>query len=371
MNCFDTICVPFVYGFRCMVYCLPCCFRQRFVSLHPFDTQLQQNKCKLGGWYSDYYRNRINTRDTFYTLLGLRFRHKDAEDVALYVQRLCQHMNAEGQVPIEFVYSWGQWSPKFATYGKTNVDANLYFIIMAWWCNETHPNVIRKYYLYIQRAYEWLNTFVCDNTFYEPIGASWEWTRHHRGCLTLTNVLMTQAIRSMELIACLIGDTRQQALFRDKHDSFKAKRVADIYKTQETLPRILAIHWNMVPDDFLQSFEQEMQTNYVPLRTDGPIPYESTARARIYGQSDLHSTVVWPFVGFLWISILAKRHKMDIARSWWASYIEMHHAHTIYDIYSGNTGIPIRRAFLKAMPAHSATLSLQMAAKQALQGVPV
>lgn len=372
MCAFDICCLPCILCIRFLTWILPCLFNTRISRQDAFDVQLQCNRCPEGGWYTDYYATRVCTRETFYTLLALRMRRKGIRHVKRYVERLAESMTADGQVPSGFVYSWISNTPTYTNF-QTNqlaVDANIFFIIMVWWCHEKYPNAVPQLYLHCQRAMHWLETLIHDRTVYEPIGASWEYTREHDGVLLLTNTLMVQAIRSMELIACVMKDERVQKQYEIEHGHWTSKWQVEIYKTQETLPRILALHWNMVPRNFIQSFNQGIQQPHVPTRTAGPITPNIMLRERLYGRGDLHTKVVWPWIGFFWISLLTSRNYTDEAQGWWTAYIEMHHSNTLYDIYDVTSGLPVRRAFLKAMPAHSLTLAMQLTASQLLTGTP-
>ena len=373
MNCLDICCLPFIYIYRCIIWLCPCMFHIRYSSYEPFDIQLQNNRCREGGWFSDDYQNFVSTRDTFYVLIGLKMRRKGNPETLKFVQRLSKTLTADGQVASGFQYHWMSSQPIYTDQNshQMTVDANIMFIIMVWWCHEQYNEEIHKYYLFCQRAMHWLDTFAHNNILHEPMGASWEYTRQHDGKLLLTNVLMTQAIRSMELIACSLKDKRLEQIYRDRHRHWLSKWQNEVYKTQETLPRILAVYWNMVPTIFIRSFNQEINTPHVSLRTPGPIKPASMLRDRIYGRGDLHQTVVWPWIGFFWTALLASRGEKLMARRWWTAYIEMHHSKTLYNIYDKDTGLPIRRAFLKAMPAHSLTIAMQMAANQLLTGMPV
>lgn len=373
MNCLDVCCLPFIYIYRCIIWMCPCMFNIRYSSYEPFDIQLQNNRCREGGWFTDDYKSLVSTRDTFYTLIALRLRNKGGKETFAFVKRLSKTLTADGQVASGFTYHWLSNQPIYVDNNshQMSVDANIMFIIMVWWSVEHHHEQLHKYYLHCQRAMHWLDTFTHNHILHEPVGASWEYTRKHDGKLLLTNVLMTQAIRSLELIACTMKDKRLEEMYRDRHRHYVSKWQNEVYKTQETLPRILAVYWNMVPKIFMSSFNQEIHTPHVPLRTSGPIKAASMMRDRVYGRGDLHQTVVWPWVGFLWVAILASRGEKVMARRWWTAYIEMHHAKTLYDIYDRDSGLPIRRAFLKAMPAHSLTIAMQMAANQLLTGLPV
>ena len=113
-------------------------------------------------------------------------------------------------------------------------------------------------------------------------------------------------------------------------------------------------------------FDQELTTNWIPLRTDGPIQTNKTARSRIRGRDDMHSEVIWPFVGFLWIIVLAERMKYELANHWWDSYLEFHAPMTIHNMYEPTTGKPVRRACLRATSMHASSISLYFAAKNAI-----
>lgn len=370
MSCECLLFLPILF-YRFIVWMIPCCFKYTHRHREAFDIQLQWTHSNDGGWYSDFYRKSISTRDTFYVLFGLRLRKLGEVNVEKFVQRLSENMNTKGQVPSMFIPSWysGE-NPVYKLDDIDTVDSNAFFLIMVWWmCEKDYTKMNKGLYLYCQRAFRWLENNQCTNTMYEPIGASWETTRQHGGYLLLTNVITIQAIRSMELIAMIQKDTILQEACVEKHGKFIQKWQPELYRTQEVLPRILAVHWGMVPSNFLLSFNQELQATWIPLRTAGPVVDKTTFSSWVRGRSDMHTTVVWPFVGFLWISILAKRMKMDLARTWWASYIEFHYPQTLYDMYSKETGLPIHRAFLKASPVHSVTISMYIAANHSISGL--
>ncbi len=372
MNCLECICIPFIYIFRCIVAYLPCCFKHGKIKQEPFDIQLQCARSKKGGWFDNYHQNFINTRDTFYTLLGLRMRNRGLKETIQFVQKLSDHMNASGQIPYTFQNGWYELTPLYKKNNIPIIDANIFFIIMAWWAIEMDHHAVKNMFLQAQRAYAWLETYICQHKIYEPVGSSWTYTYKHTGYNVLTNVLMTQAIRSMELISCVLNEKRHQDIFVKKHNKYIANLTPNLYQTPDTLSRMLALYWNILPSNFIESFDQQLcNMAYIPIRTEGPIPCPVSFESKIYGYNDLHLTIVWPFLGFLWVSILCKKSKKHLAEKWWESYIEFHHRSTLYNIYSKETGLPIRRAFLKAKPCHAMTLSLHMAAHQALKGVPV
>ena len=242
---------------------------------------------------------------------------------------------------------------------------------MVWWLFEKHPALVNRLFLHCQRAWRWLQHYIKHDTLEEPLEASWETTREHDGVLLITNVFLCQATRHMELISIMQSDKKNETQFKNMHDKLLTKWVPEIYKTQETLPRILAILWNIVPENFLMSFQEQLIQPWVPLRTHGPTSVKTTLRSRVYGYSDQHTHIVWPWIGFLWICILVKRHKKGLAHGWWNSYMTFHAEKTLYDMYSPEFGTPVRRAFLKANASHSQTLALHIAAKNALEETPV
>jgi hypothetical protein len=140
--------------------------------------------------------------------------------------------------------------------------------------------------------------------------------------------------------------------------------VPEIYKTQETLPRILAVRWNMVQDNFIQSFNAQISNIYVPLVLDGPLVPKSTWVSHIKGADDQFISIIWPWVGFLWILTLAQKSKSDAVRAWRTAYMGYGHSETLYDMYSPNTFKPVRRAFLKANAMHALTIALQQVADE-------
>ena len=370
MNCWESICIPIIFMYRCAVHCSPCCFKSRTRIKEPFDVQLQLNTNRKGGYFTNYYASKTCTRETFYTYLSLRLRSRCPKSELKFVQRLAKNMSTDGQVPAQFNSSWYDETPVYMKNNRKVIDANMFFIIMAWHCCEFDQDAVEKLYLTCQRAFEWLKTYSCNDTIYEPVGVSWEDTRKHSGHLLLTNIIMIRTIRCMEMLACTFRDERQERRFKHLYDQALAKWVPEIYKSQETLPRILAVHWNLVPRDFIVSFNQELQCPYVPLRTAGPVRDDTTWTSWLYGRDDLHTEIIWPWVGFFWICVLVKHSRRKIAQGWWTSYIEYHQLSTLHDIYAKDTYLPVRRAFLKAMPAHSLTLSMHMAAHQLLHGLP-
>ena len=107
----------------------------------------------------------------------------------------------------------------------------------------------------------------------------------------------------MELLACVLK-YRQQDIFC-AHKQVLLKWVPEIYKTQETLPRILSIYWNMVPTDFIQSFDQELQCSIIPLRTAGPMIDKTTWSAWLFAARFTHNSCLamgWLFVYMCFMS---------------------------------------------------------------------
>lgn len=379
MNCFECLKIIPILFFRWLVWMTPYCFKPANPPNHSPEIQLQLTHSRNGGWYSGYYRHTIDVRDTFYVLLGLKLRMRGFKELITFVERLAFDMNAEGQVPCRYDYSWygvswhGTETPAFKSKRtKTSkIDANIYFLIMIGWLYDSKPKLVKRLYLHCQRAYKWLETFQCQNIIYEPEDASWENTLKHPGHLLMTNVIYIQAIRSMELLAMVNRDNVLMQECVSKHTDYIRKWQPELYRTQEVIPRILAIYWNMVPSTFLMSFNQELSPPWVPLRTHGPITVSKTFHSWIRGMSDLHDTVAWPFVGFLWMAVLATKMKKDIAKGWWDSYNEFHRQKTIYDIYCMKTGKIINRAFIKSTPTHAVTLSMYIAAKELIHKHPV
>jgi hypothetical protein len=365
-------CVPFIYLFRLIVYLCGACFKHRSFVKEPFREQLMSNRLD-GGWYTNYYKKIISTRDVFYILLAQRFINKrDKRVICKFIKRLCNDITADGQVPWKYRTNWhGALVPVYMHNGVKVDDANAQFLIMLWWLVEENKQLAGELYIYALRVWHWIENHIKEDIFYESIGASWETTRVHDGYLLLTNVLTIHCIRCMELISMTRKDKRQQELCVTKHDKFKSRWVAEIYKTQETLPRILAVHWNIVPTSFIDSFNQTLQFQRVPLRTPGPIMDVNTVESRIYGYSDQYTSVVWPWIGFLWIVTCIGKNKQDIARGWWTSYLEFHHGTTLYDMYEPTTNKPVRRAFLKASPHHSVTLATYLAAEHHMTDILV
>ena len=374
MDCLECMKIIPILIIRFIVWFFPYCFKHSPPRHLNLDVQLQMTHSRQGGWYSGYYRHSVSVRDSFYVLLGLRLRKRGFKELILFVERLAEDINSKGQVPGRYEYSWFTGETPCYTSGCKNipeVDANIYFLIMAGWLYEHKPKMIKQLYLNFQRAYHWLNVYHCQDTLYEPLDASWENTLNHKGHLLLTNIIFIHAIRSMELIAMVNKDKKFQDKCVEKHGTYIAKWQPELYRTQEVLPRILGVYWNMVPASFLMSFNQSLPAPHIPLRTMGPIKTKKTFHSRIRGRSDLHDTVLWPFLGFLWISILAERMKKDVAKGWWASYTEFHKPKILYDIYSSENKEPISRAFLKSTPTHSVTISMYMSARHLINQLPV
>jgi len=366
MSCFECMLTVPILLLRFLVWSFPCFFKLEYTEKHPFDVQLQLVSSAKGGWYTGHKIEKIMTRDTFLVLFAKRMRHKCTDEVEKFAFRLAEGMNAKGQIPCGFSEGWYSTTRYYLSDVKKEpvLDSNIFFLIMVWWLHAARPQSVKKLYLHCQRAYQWLSLYVCNDTIHEPIDASWETTRHHSGHLLLTNIYMIQAIRSMELIHMTQKNVIEQAVCVAKHTKFMQKWQSELYRTQEVWPRMLAVHWNMTPDTFLISFNQELQYVHIPLRTAGPIVDHITYHSRVRGIADLHTTTIWPFIGFFWIIVTAKRLKMDIANSWWTSYLEFGHRRTLYDVYSSETGLPIRRAFFKATAGHAATISMYLSAKQ-------
>jgi len=322
-----------------------------------------------GGWWQNYHRQGISTRDNFYILMALRFKSGGHQQLEKFVWRLAKAMSNDGQVPYEFRPGW--YSDNVARYFSKRhnvrvIDANMQFIIMVYWLYEHNEDKVNELYLYCQRAWQWLDRHIVSETLHEEIGASWETSRKHDGVLLLSNVLMIQTIRCMELLSLFAKDDRKQRKFKKLHDRCMSTWIPEIYKTQEVLPRILAVTFGIVPRSFIKSFNQEIQSMWIPTRLKGPLQQKTTFDSWIYGYSDEHDTVIWPWVGMLWMLVLKHRQMDDIANGWWISYIEFHNPETLYDMYSPITKLPLRRAFLKAQPCHSLTIAMQIIVRKCL-----
>lgn len=370
--------MPATMFYRALVRMCTCCFRHKDKFSTSFPMQFEMNKGLYGGWYSSQRRQKVITRETFYVFLAQEFcgtlQKNGTEQLVKFVNRLTRHMTTQGQVPWAFEITWlyGEKPVYRSRIRRSNVvDANAQYIIMVWWLYDKHPALVNKLFLHCQRAWRWLQHYIRHDTLEEPLEASWETTRQHDGVLLLTNIYLCQAARHMELISMMQSDKKNQSQFKHMHDKLLTKWVPEIYKTQETLPRILAILWNIVPENFLMSFQEQLKQPWVPLRTCGPMSVKTTLHSRVYGFSDQHTHVVWPWIGFLWICILVKRHKRGLAQGWWNAYMTFHTENTLYDMYSAEFGRPVRRAFLKANASHSQTLALHIAAKNTLEQTPV
>jgi hypothetical protein len=358
---------PFLLIYRATVACIPRSLTFRHtVQSDPFDVQLSNSRYKNGGWYTSPSSKYISTRETFFIVMALRLQNRDIEYAAEYVVLLSKYMSSEGQVPWRFSESWsGNIVADYDNNGVPVVDANAQFIIMVSWLYESKPALLKKLYLHTRRAFEWLETFVKEDSFYEPPGASWESSRKHDGYLLTSNVFFCQTIRALELICINQRDTVQQNELADYHTRFKTKIQTELYTTQEVLPRILAVYWNIVPGNFWRSFNQELHYP-IPLILSGPVAPETTWEAWMYGIDDQHTTLIYPWLGFLWIALLCQRHQTETASDWWKLYDEFHSKMSLYDIYSPDNLLPICRAFVKSQESHSLTLAMYQAASHGL-----
>ena len=367
MDLYECLSICPVLFARFIVWLFPCIGRHKRHFKLSLVAQLQSCRSKRGGYWSNADQSEIDTRESFYTFLGLG--DQGIDDLVRFVHRLAENMNRKGQVPARWSSHW--WKNERPHYRSKIkevpvVDSNIYFLILVWKLHEKKPGAIQDLYLTAQRAFKWLEKHIADDTFYEPVDSSWDTTSEHSGSLLLTNVLMIKAIHSMELIALIHKDTRTKDRCIKLHGKFIEKWQPELYRTQEVLPRILALHWNILPTTFLMSFNQELKDSWIPLRTGGPLQTIKTTRSWLRGRDDMHSDVIWPFVGFLWIIVLAKSMKRELANHWWDNYLEFHAPMTIHNMYDSTTGKPIRRAFLRSTSMHAAGLSLYFAAKNAL-----
>ena len=354
---------PFVFAYRGTVSCLPSLFTQPETMVSPFDVQLTSNGCRRGGWYTNKYSGAVETRETFFTIMALKFCNQDVAHIEKFVQRLADHMTADGQVPWKFTESWSRTSVPHYNYRKSPVvDANAQFLILLEWLTNTRSKTVKRLYLHARRAFQWLEQYMKDDMFYEAAGSSWATSRAHTGYVLTSNVFVCQSIRSMELICMIQKDKTQQKLMEVTHRRFVHNIQNKLYTTQEVLPRILAVYWNMVPVHFWKSFNQEL--NYpIPLLTDGPQPCPTTWESWLYGTSDEHTTLVYPWLGLLWTALLFTKQQHTIATQWWDKYQDFHTSSTLYDVYTPDNLVPVHRAFLKGGIAHSLTLAMHAAAK--------
>lgn len=360
------ICIPFVMFYRCCVYVCSCCFRNRDPPVTHFASSLEGLEEGSGGWYRDARKSYVCVRDTFYIFLFHRLQNDlDLTHVRAFVHKLTQAMTNEGQVPWCFQRKWlGENKPVYKSNDVRVIDANMQFIIMSWWLFEVQPETAKTLYLYCQRAWQWLDIHIANDSVHERIGASWEHSRQHEGTLLLSNVQLIHTIRCMELVHTVEKDQRKQKQFTQRHARAVSTWTPEIYKTQETLPRILAVCFNIVPRSFIKSFNQEMKPTWIPCRLPGPVPNRPTRDAWIYGYGDKHDTLIWPWIGFLWMVVLHTTNHKDIASKWWTSYMDFHKSQNLYDIYSADTRKPVRRAFLKGHAQHALTTAAYLTAKE-------
>ena len=359
----ECVRVPFVLFYRFVIWSCLCLFNARNPAVVNIDRQFEFLIDIKGGWWQNYYQQRISVRDNFYIFLALRFKNGGHQELEKFVDRLTNLMTNDGQIPYEILPSW--YHGHTAVYNSIRcntpvIDANLQYIIMVCWLYEHNPKKAMTLYLHCQRAWQWLDVNIINDTFHEEIDASWETSRKHNGMLLLTNILMIKTIRCMELLSMHSNDERKRRKFVKMYEKCVAKWLPEVYKTQEVLPRILAVQFGISPRSFIQSFNQSIHYVWIPCRLEGPIKQETTTHSWIYGYEDKHDTVVWPWIGMLWILVLKSKGFDELANSWWISYIEFHRPETIFDMYSADTKLPLRRAFLKAQPCHTLSLAMQI-----------
>ena len=358
--------IPFVFLYRGTVSCLPSLFVREETVVSPFEVQLQDNRCRRGGWYTSKHSRVVETRETFYTIMALKFCNQDVVHIEKFVQRLADNMTADGQVPWKFTETWsGAAVPHYKYRTSPVVDANAQFLILLEWLYDTRSKTVQRLYLHARRAFQWLEQFMKDDMFYEPPESSWATSREHTGYVLASNVLVCQSIRSMELICMIQKDKTQQKLMELTHTRFVTKMQNNLYTTREVMPRILAVYWNMVPVRFWKSFNQELQYP-LPLLTEGPQPCPTTWESWMYGTNDEHTTLVYPWLGFWWTAILFNKQQTTLAKQWWHRYQDFHTNSTLYNLYTPDNLVPVRRAFIKGSVAHSLTLAMHMAGAAAM-----
>ena len=353
--------------YRCMVWGCYCCFSHRAKYYSTLKDQLESRRAYQGGWYENVQRSFISTRDTFFILMAKRAR-KDQDTKKLeklFLERLRLSLTKFGHVPWGFETHWfNNDTPVYYKDGVPVVDANAQFIIMAYQYCQADSIINEALWLASQRAWEWLTSYIDNSVFIEPVGASWAYSLEHDGHVLLTNVYVCQAARSMELLAYLNQDNTRARHFQKIHEKFTSHIVPDIYKTQETLPRILAVRWNIVRTNFIKSFNAQISNVYIPLVLDGPLVPKSTWISHIRGTEDQFTSIIWPWVGFLWIMTLVEKNQIDAVRAWRTAYMGYGNSETLYDMYSPRTFKPVRRAFLQANAMHALTIALQQVADE-------
>jgi hypothetical protein len=356
--------VPFVLLYRSVYACTPPILPSGDPTVCPFATQLKKNECARGGWYTNKEHRTVSTRESFFTIMALHNCKEDVAHIERYVHRLSEHMTSDGQVPWKFTETWsGTEVPHYTCNGKKVVDANAQFLILLEWLHGTRSQTLKLLHLHARRAYQWLETFMKNNAFYEESGSSWENTIQHSGYVLLTNVLVCQSIRSMELICMSQGEKKHQELMVKTHGHFIESLQKNLYTSQEVLPRMLAIYWNMLPVTFLKSYNQELRYP-IPLITPGPCAPSTTWESWLYGTDDIHTRLVYPWIGFLWTLILFKTYKTEEAKKWWEYYGLFEKHSTLYNIYTPMNMKPVRRAFLQSCSGHSLSMAMFIAAKQ-------
>jgi len=368
---FECLSIPFILCARAIVHFFPCICKHKKYYKSTLEGQLGTCLARRGGYWSGEQRKYICTRENFYIFTGYTGK-THIQEMKKFIFRLSENMNRKGQVPCRWEPHW--WSgeePRYRSFVKevSVIDSNMFFLILIWELHNEHQENVTELYLPAQRAFKWLEKHIANDTIYEPIDASWETSRKHGGHLLLTNIIMIRAIRAMELIALHHRDERLKKKCIRMYGNFIEKWQPELYRTQECLPRILGIYWNLVPSTFLMSFNQEIQKKdyaWIPLRVKGPVQTNKTYSARLKGISDLHTEIIWPFVGFLWVVICSKRLKRDIAFHWWQSYMDFHAPRTLHNIYEPSSGKPVRRAFLKAEGTHAATIAMFFAARNGI-----
>jgi len=358
----NCLLVPFIFFYRCVFWSCNCLCKNRTRSHINIENQLKELSHASGGWWRDKNRQTIDTRDTFYIFLFQKIHNKiDTTKLRTFVNTLSLCMTNDGKVPSAFEYSWTNYRiPIYQHNNKNVIDANMFFIILVWWLRECDESTLKHYYLHAQRAWAWLDISFINETVHESIGASWNTAQKHKGTVLLTNVLNIRCVRCMELISMAQRDEPRMKKFGKIYDRCVSTWVPEIYKTQEMLPKILAIFWNIVPSNFLQSFNQSILTPFVPCRTEGPISQQTTMDSNFYGIADQYDTVVWPWITMLWINILFYRKRKKQLKQWLDKTVDFVYLNTVFDMYDKHTLKPFGRAFLKSQPEHALSLQAKM-----------
>jgi len=122
---------------RFIVWLFPCIGRHKQHFNLSLVAQLQSCRSKRGGYWSNSDQSEIDTRETFYTFLGLG--DQETDNLAKFVHRLAENMNRKGQVPARWTaHWWKRETPHYRSKIKDVpvVDSNMYFLMLVWMLHE-------------------------------------------------------------------------------------------------------------------------------------------------------------------------------------------------------------------------------------------